>query len=327
MAAAGLCYDRELPAAAWRLLSGWLREHPREAGLLAAEKPVDHPFPLAFVRTPMPAALRYAQYLRCRECLARGRPEAGRPEAGGPEPGGPERAPGETPAPRLAAGAPAAMAELMRRKARLKPVLCELEVPPEAAGGSPELLEARMLAGILQRHPALLDNLLSVRETLFAGRSPRDRFPPWHGRTLFALTAWEPEAVTAALQARALPPAASVDWLRLRLELPGGFFPRAGERLAEYLESEHAPVTARRGAAGLVLEPGPRALKRRVLLAGVVRAAGGREEGRPDSAEGALAELTVGPRFRLRRYLDLFAEPEAWRRARVQVLELGWNGR
>ncbi len=309
MAAAGLCYDRKLPATAWRLLGSWLREHPREAGELVVEKPADHPFPLGFVRTPMRAEARHGQYLRCLESLARG---------------GPDRAPLEAPTPRLPAEAPAAMSELMRRKARLKPMLLELEVPPEAAGGSPEWLEARMLARILERHPALSDNLLSVRETLFAGRGPRDRFPPWHGRSLFALTAWEPEAVAAALQGRPMEPAPAVTEMRLRIELPERFFPRAGERLAEHLEAEHAPATARRDGLDLVLQPGPRALKRKVLLAGVVRTSGG---ALGDSADGAVAELTVGPRFRLRRYLDLFPEPEAWRRALVQVLELRWAHR
>jgi hypothetical protein len=216
------------------------------------------------------------------------------------------------------------MAELMRRKARLKPVYLALEVPREAAGGSPEWLNAWMLAYLLRLHPTLLENLLSVRETLFAGQSPSDRFPPWHGRSVFALTAWEPEALAAALQdgppghAGATPSAPSaqppeVAEIRLRLELPERFFPRAAERLAEYLASEHAPATARRLGRDLVLEPGARALKRKVLQAGVVR---------PDG-QGVRAELTVGPRFRLRRYLELFPEPEAWRRALVEVLGLG----
>ena len=50
-------------------------------------------------------------------------------------------------------------------------------------------------------------------------------------------------------------------------------------------------------------------MKRKVLLSGIVRAA----------EDGVVAELTVGPRFRLRRYLELFPEPEAWRRALVEV--------
>ena len=97
--------------------------------------------------------------------------------------------------------------------------------------------------------------------------------------------------------------------MRLRLELPERFFPRAAERLAQYLAAEHAPATIRRAGEDLLLQPGPRALKRKVLLAGAVRAAG----------DTTIAELTVGPRFRLRRYLAIFPEPEAWRRALVEV--------
>jgi radical SAM superfamily enzyme YgiQ (UPF0313 family) len=309
MAEAGLCYDRELPAAAWRLLSEWLRAHPRESEELAGEKPPDHLFPLGFVRTPVQASARYDQYRQAVESLTSGQPD---------------RSPLHPARMRLPAEAPAAMTELMRRKARLKPVYAALGVPREAAGGSPEWLEAWMLGRLLERHPALIENLLSVREILFAGQGPRDRFPPWFGRSVFALTGWEPEALAAALgddpgegalwetvlPAAARAPAAAE--IRLRLELPGRFFPQAAERLGQYLAAEHAPATARRLDSELHLEPGARALKHKVLLAGVVRQA----------ADGVVAELTIGPRFRLRRYLELFPEPEAWRRALVQVLEV-----
>jgi hypothetical protein len=40
-----------------------------------------------------------------------------------------------------------------------------------------------------------------------------------------------------------------------------------------------------------------------------------------------VAELTIGPRFRLRRYLELFPEPQAWRRALVEVLDFAWASR
>jgi hypothetical protein len=96
LAGAGLCFDRELPAAAWKVLERWLREHPREAAELTAEKAPDYPHPLGFVRTPVRAEARYAQYLRARESLARGLPD---------------RAPLDLPAPHLTAEAPAAMTE------------------------------------------------------------------------------------------------------------------------------------------------------------------------------------------------------------------------
>jgi hypothetical protein len=226
------------------------------------------------------------------------------------------------------------MAELLRRKARLKLLLAVLEVPREAAGTSPERLEAWMLARLLSHRPDQTGNLLAVREILFAGQDARDRFPPWFGRSLFALTAWDPQALTAALgltadtatdssaspaagppeEARSSPRGAahgaSPSAIRLRLRLPAPFFPQAGERLLQYLAAEHAPATFRRAGAELLLQPGPKALKRKVLLQGSLLADG----------DGLVGELTVGPRFRLRRYLDLFPEPEAWRRALVEVL-------
>jgi hypothetical protein len=105
--------------------------------------------------------------------------------------------------------------------------------------------------------------------------------------------------------------------LRLVLHLPEGFFPRAGEQLARYLAAEHAPVTIRRTGEDLLLEPGPKALQRKVLFSGLVRAAKG---GLRAAESGVDVELTVGPRFRIRRFLELFPEPEAWRRALVEVL-------
>jgi hypothetical protein len=236
--------------------------------------------------------------------------------------GAAERSPAGAFRVRQPADAPAAMAELLRSKARLKPLLVTLEVPREAAGTSPEALEARMLGRLLAGHPELTENLLAVRETLFAGESPRDRFPPWFGPSVLALTAWDPLSLAAALgpglaagTAAGVQPARNgvqPSTIRLRLRLPERFFPRAGERLLQYLAAEHAAVTSRRVGPALLLQPGARALKRKVLLSGSVRAA----------AEGVVAELTVGPRFRLRRYLELFPEPEVWQRALVEVLAL-----
>ena len=307
MAEAGLCYDRELPAAAWRILHGWLRAHPELARELVGEKPPDYPFPLGFVRTPVDAAARYERYRRARESLASGAADPASPAA---------------PRLRLPPEAPAALADLMRRKARLKPVFAALEVPREAAGTSPEWLDAWMLRRLLARHPQLTENLLAVRECLLAGDGPRDRFPPWHGLSVFALTAWEPEGVACALagdsrtgQVYEKAPAAAR--LRLVLHLPEGFFPRAGEQLTRYLAAEHAPVTIRRTGEDLHLEPGPKALQRKVLFSGLVRAAKG---GLRAAESGVDVELTVGPRFRIRRFLELFPEPEAWRRALVEML-------
>ena len=302
LAEAGLCYDRELPAAAWRLLSRMASGAP--AGGRGAGRRKARGLPLPPGLRAHPGAGRGAPRAipaSAVESLSSGRPDL---------------PPIESAKMRLPADAPAAMAELMRRKARLKPVYAVLEVPREAAGSSPEWLEAWMLRRLLERRPRLAENLLSVRETLFAGQGPRDRFPPWFGRSVFALTAWEPEELAAALQEVALLTAErepAIAEIRLRLYLPGRFFPQADERLGQYLRAEHAPATVRRAGAELRLELGARALKRRVLLAGVLRAVEG----------GVAAELTIGPRFRLRRYLDLFPEPEAWRRALAEVLSVG----
>jgi hypothetical protein len=168
-----------------------------------------------------------------------------------------------------------------------------------------------MLGRLLTATPALAET--SVRPGNPVRRpGPAERFPG-HGCSVFALTAWEPEAALAALPtalpAAPLPrPLPQVAEMRLRLELPERFFSRAAERLAQYLTAEHAPATVRRGED---LPPAgrARALKRKVLLAGAVRAAG----------DTTIAELTVGPRFRLRRYLAIFPEPEAWRRTLVEV--------
>ena len=260
------------------------------------------------MKTPVDADTRYARYQEAVALLDPSR---------GPSLPNPRRPHLRLSHPRVPPELPAEVEGLLRRKARLRPLYAALAVPREAAGASPEWLDAWCLRYLLAAHPELTDNLLDARQCLLGGQGARDRFPPWFGRALFALTAWDPEAVRAALGGAARDPAAAAEppaaasWQRLELtlHLPARFFPRAGDRLLDYLVAEHAPATARREDAGLRLEPGARALKKKVLLAGRTRA----------TAAGELLELAIGPRFSLRRYLERFPEPEVWRQALVEV--------
>jgi hypothetical protein len=316
LAGQGHCYEGALDPAAWRLLRNWLAGRPGLQAELLVEKPESHPFPFGFVQTPIPGQALYRRYLRARQALESA-------------PAGPESnsVPG-----RLRLNVPAQIVgeleELLQARRRLRPVFFQARLPRIVAGATPEWLNAWLLRELLRARAELTGNLLSVREALFSSEDPRRRWPPWYGRTLLSLIAWDPEQVRSALKAPAaddpqselvlaeapapsIPASGGFRRLELRLELPERMFPKAGARLLEYLAGRHAPATLRRDGEGYRLEPAEKARRKGVLIAG-----------RFLTAEGAtVLRLTVGPRFEPRAYLAAFPDPDAWREATIEVLD------
>jgi len=315
LAERGSCYDGGLQPRAWRLLADWLAGRPELRAALEAEKPEGYPFAFAFVRTPIPGPALYRGYVRAREALGQA-PLSHKPALVSsrlilqvqPE-------------------TVSRMMETVRAKLRLRPLLFCARLPASVAGTSPEWLNAWLLRELLQACPRLTENLLTVREALLYSEDPGRQWPPWYGRTLLALLAWDPEELRRELASPAAArtaaglvlepePLASAPLpggyrsLELRLDLPERLFPEPGARLQEYLVSRHAPATLRREGKGYRLEPAEKARRKGVLLAGSFQPV----------QEGTHLELAVGPRFEPRAYLALFRDPDAWRQALIEVL-------
>jgi hypothetical protein len=215
-----------------------------------------------------------------------------------------------------AAPAARALAELVSRKHRLKPLIAKARLPREAAGMGARWAGAWLLRETLQRHPEQAENILAVTESLVEALGVMGAELPWFGQTLVSVTAWDTGALTDALSDPAGPLAVwktaegsdAVRRMRVRLELPADLFPEPAARLAEFLRDRHAPVTLKRSQGVERFIVPEKSLKKQMLLDGSCRAAGGGRildlllgrkpflgdwlETSAHAAHGALAEIT-----------------------------------
>lgn len=202
LAEQGHCYDLTLTPGYWEALRAWLEAQGQWTPEFLGEKGPDTAFPLEFVNTGLAAGFLWRQYEQARAavdegyclgatCLGCGAcTPAQRAALTGHAPHLPDD-------PRYLA----TLQETVRAKRRLEPVYVQLYVPEQVAGASPEWLNAYFFRRLLAILPEQAENLLAVRESRFNVGGNAGRFPCWYGWSTFALTAWEPEALMATLEA------------------------------------------------------------------------------------------------------------------------------
>jgi radical SAM superfamily enzyme YgiQ (UPF0313 family) len=335
LAERGYCYDERLSPGYWEALRAWMVAHGHWGEPFLGEKGPDYPFPFSFVRSNVSPGFLYEQYRQAKAGVDEGYCMGG--EAG----------PGTC----LGCGACstadqrqaitthrirqpddgrylARLRGVMRGKRRLRPVYAVLRLPPLVAGVSPEWMNSWVMRGLLAARPALAGNLLSARESLFTTGENRQRYPGFCGETVFALRAWDPEALVRALTDAAggfepyfvfLSLAEGFEPGRFRrmglsLTLPAVDFPDAGPRLRDFLRAAYVPCNVRREGAGFRFDLPPKALKKKVLFEGTYEQNGDR----------FTARLLVGPRFDLGGFLRSFGPPDRHRLAQVVVSGLEW---
>ncbi|HOT92816.1 MAG TPA: radical SAM protein [Anaerolineae bacterium] len=332
LARQGHCYDVTLTPGYWDTLRVWMEEHGQWNDAFLGEKGPGYAFPMAFVRADVTSRFLYEQYqkalagvddgyclgsacLACGACLDVTQRQAIIGHA--------MRRPGGTYLRELE--------DVMRTKWRLKPLYARIWLPPEVAGRDPAWLSGWVMQSLLAQYPDLLDNLLSVEESLFTTKDNRRRYAGLYGETIFALKAWDTVKLAEVLSGEnpvsCLPSTVSplrfLGWLdsfvpgtftrmELALTLPSAYFPDAGPQLRRFLHAAYAPVNIRRAEAGYVFDIPEKTLKKKMLLAG---------EFAQDETRFA-ARLVVGPKFELLDYLRSFPEPERWREARMEVMAL-----
>ncbi len=93
----------------------------------------------------------------------------------------------------------AAISRIEAEKRRLAPVYLRVTLPPDFCGHSPEWVSARLLQGILTRHPELTENLLAVEETLFSAGENEERQMIPAGETVLKLKAWDAKTLAATV--------------------------------------------------------------------------------------------------------------------------------
>jgi radical SAM superfamily enzyme YgiQ (UPF0313 family) len=339
LAEQGYSYDTTLPPTYWEALQSWMRAAGRwDETFLGAKEP-GYPFALEFVRSDIDAAFLYRQYQEAIEGRDRGYCLGSNQE------------PGTC----LGCGACASaaqrealtqhqlrlpeqghyLAELratVARKRRLPLVYWRVRLDPWLGGVLPAYLNAYLFHQILACCPDLVDNLLSVRESLFTVKPNEKRFPVMGGETVLECKAWDTDALRARLlQAIAPPPPAGFEILgaaehfspgtftqmRLHVYLPAMAFPEPRRALDRYLRRVYVPYSLRREeGAGYRFDVPQKGLKKKVLL-------GGSLEERED---GFTTTIDVGYKFDLMAFLGEFGDRNLARHARASVSALRWDG-
>jgi hypothetical protein len=222
--------------------------------------------------------------------------------------------------------------EVMAHKRRLQPTYLLVRLDSWLADVVPEFLNGFVFKVILTGCPELVDNLLSVRESLFTVR-PNDRcFPSVSGETVFGLKAWDVEALERALETKffgenaasgvqVLGPAIGFkpgEFARLHMDvhLPADFFPEPRARLEQYLRGAYVRYSLRREDTHYRFDLPPKTLKKKILFAGSF---GAQEDDR-----GFSASLDVGPKFDLMAFLGTFGGEGLPRHAEVRVSQIEW---
>jgi len=358
LAQKGYCFDTTLPPAYWDEFKGRMEGAGYWNETFLGEKGAGYPFALEFVESNVSDEFLYRQYRPPSVPPTRGEgrshsvpPTRGEIRAGtdsGYCLGGIEQ-PGHC----LGCGACldegqrraithhqihlpergpylAQLREVMARKRRLQPVYFLLRLDPQLVGALPEFLNAFVFKELLTGHPDLVDNLLAVRESLFTLRSNERRFPPMSGETVFALKAWDSEALETRFFPKNLVSGFEIlgpaegftpgvfTRLHLDVHLPGDFFPEPRARLEQYLRGAYLRYSLRREGNRYRFELPRKALKRKILFDGFFETYEGKGE------KGLFGSLDVGPKFDLMAFLQTFGGRNLFRQARVRVSGIEW---
>jgi hypothetical protein len=199
-------YDGRLPRGYWEALRAWMERTGRWDDAFLGEKGPDYPFPLEFVQTDIPADFLYRQYQAARAGLDRGyclgdAAGPGRCQGCGACPDDEHRRAILHHRIRVPELGPylAQLREVVGRKRRLRPVYYRIRTDAALSGVHPAFLNAFVFRQLLACAPELTDNLLSVREALFTVPPNDRRFPALGGETVFALRAWDADALRSVL--------------------------------------------------------------------------------------------------------------------------------
>ncbi len=333
LAREGICFDGELPPAAWPRLKRWMQDQRLWTETFLGEKPADYPFPLPWLERPVARAFLRRQYEQSMDeedegyCL--GGP--GRPgECLGCAACSPEQRAAITAA-RAADTEPvaAALRNLVSAKARLTPLYVRVRLPEAWAGAQPAWIGAAALRGLLGVEPAWAETLWSADEALFTHRDLRDRFPLPVGETVLALRAREPERLAANLQRRGAFSAGSLvfqglenrfqpgafESAELSFDLPPALAPDARARFEAHLKALPVAFQMRRDGDARRYDVPPRELRRRTLFAARVE----------EKEDATRFHLKIGPKFDLLGFLRSLPDHDAERMTRVTAgrLNLG----
>ncbi|MFL7807671.1 MAG: hypothetical protein AB8I80_03525, partial [Anaerolineae bacterium] len=240
---------------------------------------------------------------------------------------------------------------LIDRKRRLKPAWYVIRVDGAVTGVHPEFVNALVFQTLLQRYPALVDNLLDVQESLFTTSPPPEeavvtkpgRYPVVRGESVYALYAWDLDALRGTLgeegreatldashasgdlRVEILSPAegftrGAFQRCTLDMHLPAAHFAGARRQLEGYLDDAYVPYTRRReppqlgGEVRYRLEIPEKGLKKRILYGGYMEI----------GEQGLTASLEIGCKFDLLGLLERFAPAYHVPYADLRISQIRW---
>jgi radical SAM superfamily enzyme YgiQ (UPF0313 family) len=330
LAARGPFFDRRLSPGAYRAFREWTETHRHLIQELSAEKPEHQPFPLEFVENAPAAQLLYRRYEKLKKSLnihrtdklerVRVRLNTGKftPEY---EPNSTGRAGSQVALKNLAA--------VMEKKKQNGTLYARIWLPRSVAGACPEWLNAWMMREMLATHPCLVDNLLTIRESIFYHDSNRERWRCWFGKTVIAIRGLELSSIKKVLEDTVATPGSGpatltiedfpelfqpgrFQWSQLVVCKPRASFSQAMDQFSDYLRSEHIPATVVRSGSGYNLVIAAKYWKKGIVFSGSVI----------ESGDGWEAELIVGPKFDLSGLLKALAGRTQEAQLSVEIREV-----
>jgi hypothetical protein len=331
----GHLFDGSLSPGYWTALRSWMGKTQMWSHAFLGEKSPEYDFPLSFVQQGISPTFLYDQYQEAQAgadsgyCL-------GSPSQEGRCLGCDACADGEQ---RRAithhkihqperSEYLSQLSVVMKRKRELRPGYARVRLAPWLAGLQPAFLNAFVFRELLARWPEMVDNLFSVRESLFSIKPNDRRFPNVSGETVFGLKARDAQSLWRALADKAslteerctiLGPAegfvpGKFSRLHLNLSLPADFFPSPRARLEEYLRSAYLPYSLRREGDGYRFDLPKKALKKRLVYQGYIE----------ERESGFTASLDVGARFDLSVLIAPIGPPGLARQIRARVSAVEW---
>ncbi len=269
-----------LPPGGGAVVEAWLQEH---ADQLIGEKPPAHRFAFSFLVGETGRDALYRQYQAAKAGKDEGYAAGGGPAGRGGIPAESVRE----------------LAGITRAKHKLTPVYREALFAAEAAWLGDEWKNGWLMRRLLALCPGQLDNVLSVSESVVAPSGMLGPDAPWFGRSVVAVTAWDPGSFARA--AEGVPELfggpvqgfAPGSWSSLQVSFVVPAVPDPADALAAFLKDSYAPVTIRRGGDSFSLAVPDKSARKKLVTAGK----GSRADG------GVRVELSVGTRFRLGDFL------------------------
>jgi hypothetical protein len=176
----------------------------------------------------------------------------------------------------------------MEEKRTVATLYARVRLPRSISGASSQWSNAWMMREVLAAYPLLVDNLLSIRESIFSRDSNGEGWFHWFGATAIAVQGSDLSALKRVLEeGSAAPdsrsPAFSIDGfperikpgryssLRLMLSTSLLLYAEATERLSQYLRLEHIPATAVRNSFGYEFQIAPKYRRKGIMYAGSIK--------------------------------------------------------